>query len=289
MRGVALAAREEFIADAVHIDHKDGRAYLHLQDCRGWVCERSRTDFSKFAVEPLNEEDGASKTSPKKKSNDSAKVIVVERDTATVAKAAPAKPPRSSSLDQETAVLRSDSDLWPKSVGAPRPITMDTRRALQRLWQYYGKKVQECTKDLLEIEAKIKAFGASQSKKLLETHAEALRKEQASVEKQWTASVEKAVAKLPPHATTSANTAVVHGHVAPVQVLGQPWHCATLRSDKDSDELYLGPFRPQADAAAEDLERMAQLCGKSPSKKIKSSSAGNEPAAKKLRTSSDAD
>lgn len=66
MRGVALAAREEFIADAVHVDHKDGRAYLHLQDCRGWVCERSRTDFSKFAVEPLNEEDGASKTSPKK-------------------------------------------------------------------------------------------------------------------------------------------------------------------------------------------------------------------------------
>jgi|Transcript_12584 hypothetical protein len=47
-----LGGREEFTANAVCLVAEDGRAYLRLHDLRGWVCERSRNDFSKYAIEP---------------------------------------------------------------------------------------------------------------------------------------------------------------------------------------------------------------------------------------------
>eukprot|EP00928_Gymnodinium_smaydae_P049493 TRINITY_DN33227_c0_g1_i1.p1 TRINITY_DN33227_c0_g1~~TRINITY_DN33227_c0_g1_i1.p1 ORF type:complete len:324 (+),score=67.34 TRINITY_DN33227_c0_g1_i1:36-974(+) len=54
-----LAAREEFLADAAVLRPAEGRAYLRLQDGRGWVCERSRSDFGSLVVEPLPETEAA--------------------------------------------------------------------------------------------------------------------------------------------------------------------------------------------------------------------------------------
>jgi hypothetical protein len=49
-----IQGREEFVADAVCLVAEDGRAYLRLKDINGWVCERTRNDFCRYAVEPAD-------------------------------------------------------------------------------------------------------------------------------------------------------------------------------------------------------------------------------------------
>merc|ERR1719195_155281 len=51
--GAMLSPKEEFSADAVCIVASDGRTYVRLQDGRGWVSERLKADFNRFAVEPV--------------------------------------------------------------------------------------------------------------------------------------------------------------------------------------------------------------------------------------------
>merc|ERR1712176_1746508 len=45
------------MVDAARVVPEDGRVYLRLQDGRGWVCERSRNNFSWYAVEPMKPDD----------------------------------------------------------------------------------------------------------------------------------------------------------------------------------------------------------------------------------------
>jgi len=258
--GFQIRPGETFGADAVHIDPNHGRAYLRIADGRGWVCERTRADFNRFAVEPLGEDD----TKRRKKTCDGGgtKVLVVERGTTTTAKAAPTKAPRPLLLYQELVVLRSDSELWPKGLGGPRPITMEKRRALRRLAKYYGRRVRECSVDVRDVDARIKGFAvACQGKKQLETQADMLRKELAEVEKKWVALVEKEVSAVPPPATSVHHSSSAKACVAPVQVMGEDWHCATMLVEAGGEaDWCLGPLRPDAAGAADDLHKMSEAC-----------------------------
>jgi len=288
MPGSALKPRDEFVVDAVHIEPKDGRTFLRMMDARGWVCERSRADFSRFAVEPLHEEDGDPKTSCRSVSHEHGKAIVVERMMVATPKDTPAKAERSSPFQKQAVVFRSDVDLWPKALGAPRPITADTRGSLQRLAKYYGSKVRESQADLHQVEEKVASFAvACQGRKLLESHADTLRKELAKAEQQWLTKVEKAIAKIPAISMPARDPPGSPARVAPVQVLGEPWHCATLCLEEDSDEEWLlGPLRREAEVAANDLGLMTEACKKRKcgEKKGKSGCTEGVLANKKQRT-----
>jgi len=293
MPGAVLSTGGEFTADGVHVDAKDGRAYLHLQDGRGWVCERLRTDFRRFAVEPLHELDEDSNATRRKATEGNANVVVVERKVSNTAKAAPAKPTRCLSSKQEPVVFRSDSDLWPNPLGSPRPINMEMRRALRRLAKYYGCKLQECKVDLQEVEKRIEAFAtACPGRKLLETHADTLRKERDSVEKKWTALVQKEIGNSPVCSAAVPSPCSANARIAPVQVLGELWHCATLLVEEDSgDDWCLGPLRAEARLAAEDLQLMKNrtVFGKTKRGKRKNGDGEGGPAAKKQQVARDAD
>jgi hypothetical protein len=269
---------------------------VYLVDGRGWVCERYKSDWSRIALEPLHLEEGDAKARLKSATEGNAKILVVDRKVTekqaeTVIKSAPARSRESSLLKEGPLVLRSDSELWPKSLGDPRPITMETRRALQKLAKYYGRKVLECEKDLQEVGIRMKSSSnAGPNRKLLETHSEAVKKELDSLRKKWIDLVEKVTANVPAPEKPARLASKVQAHVAPVQVLGETWHCATLVAAEDSDEeWYLGPLRCEANKANEDLQLMLEACQKP--RRGKSSTTGDSasPAVKKLKSSRDAD
>merc|ERR1712166_1729695 len=137
-------------------------------------------------------------------------------------------------------MLRSDSELWPNCFDQ-RPITSEIRQSLRRLGRYYGRKVRQCEEDLRIVEARSQAvaIACQSSQKLLEAHADTLRKELVKLDRQWTAVVEKAISKTTPsYSITEPSPCVANGNVAPVQVLGEPFYCATLLvEDHSTDEL----------------------------------------------------
>mmetsp|Transcript_97848 Transcript_97848/g.276805 ORF Transcript_97848/g.276805 Transcript_97848/m.276805 type:complete len:580 (-) Transcript_97848:184-1923(-) len=53
--GASMRAKEDFLADGVYVNLQEGRAYLRLCDGRGWVAERLRSDFARYAVIPSAE------------------------------------------------------------------------------------------------------------------------------------------------------------------------------------------------------------------------------------------
>merc|ERR1740130_154917 len=147
-----------------------------------------------------------------------------------------AKPaPRCTPLKDEAVVLRSDVELWPKLLGAPKPIKGEMRAALRRLSRLYFRKVKECEEDLKEVEDRIESFGrACDGKKVMQGHADVLRKEIGKVEQEWKAAIEKDIAGLDAVAAPKPRSVAVSGiSVAPVQVLGEAWHCAVVRSVQD--------------------------------------------------------
>merc|ERR1712070_1330776 len=152
-RGV-LEAKEQFEVDAKSIDAL-GDCYFRLKDGRGWVCERSLGDRSQHALEPIitcqapvaSEQDVCGEPSSSSTSSvqdernlddcdlsaslqsDCEKLaseeIGVLQELGPISEVAMAglqnsMPP---SLSSGACVLRSDADLWPKPLGAPRPIT----------------------------------------------------------------------------------------------------------------------------------------------------------------------
>jgi len=229
------------------------------------------------------------------------KVSVIERagldqdaELIKAAAAVAAKPsPRCTPLKDEAVVLRSDAELWPKSLGAPRPIRGEMRAALRRLSRFFFRKVKECEEDLQEVEARAEAYArACDGKKVLETHAETLRKEIAKIENEWKAAIEKDVAAAPslpakkPPAEAGRRTTV-----APVQVLGETWHCAVVRAEQDDGEgaksivQHFGPLRPDTAAASEDL----QLLSVAVSKRVASGCEEEPATSKKRKIAKDAD
>jgi hypothetical protein len=202
-----------------------------------------------------------------------AKSSVVERtsadyDVASIKAAAveAAKPPpRSTPLKDEAVVLRSDVELWPKLLGAPKPIKGEMRNALRRLGRFYFRKVKECEEDLKEVEERVESYArACDAKKTFQSHAEALRKEITKVEQEWKAAIEKDIPGLDGLPSRKPPSAAGGGTVAPVQVYGQPWHCAVIRTQQDDGEggkstvQHFGPLRAENAEAAGDLKLLSE-------------------------------
>lgn len=261
--GAKLNAKEEFLADGAYLRQEDGRAYLHLQDHRGWICERSKTDFSRLAVEPagpLSDLDGADEfvedaglVQPlRARAKDGKKVIVVERSaeqaaassSSTAAASGDSKTvgtvPGGAAIDESLPVqlvLRSDLEIWPEELRPPRPLGKDLRVKLRRLFSFYGVKLNECEEDVKQLQEKADA-GAKGKKDLLQ-YVETLKKEMQKVKKEWTNAAKAVVEKMPaaffPSKTKQASPEPepepeqhAGGSVMPVQVRGSRWFCASL-------------------------------------------------------------
>jgi len=287
-----LQAWDEFQADAVCVVHMEGRAYLRIQGNRGWMCERTRSDISRYAVEPVgfsvphDDHRPTRPAVPRKMiglSGDHSarphhtKTSVIERTTLEqdgesikAAVAAAAKPsPRCTPLKDECVVLRSDKELWPKQLGEPRPIKHEMRVALRRASRVYFRKVKECEDDLKEVEERVASFArACDGKKILQGHADALRKEITKIEEEWKAAIEKDIAGLDALPLAKKSRKSGSGIVAPVQVLGEAWHCAMIRTEQISNDSgktfvqHFGPLRAEAAVASEDLKALSEAVSK---------------------------
>jgi len=267
--GTSLQVREVFAADGVFVQPADGRAYLRLRDGRGWVSERSRADFTRPAVEPLVA--GGLKWGPPGVSDDvvevvdgrpgageatvqrrraigGKKVIVVERQEEPPTDASTTKRPReesSSSAGSVAVVYRSDVELWPEELGAPRPLVTAARMKLRRLHGFFGKTVHESEQDLKQVTEHAETFKrACPTQKELHQHADHLRKEVAKAKKEWVKAAKDALAaegvdvatpigalgqglsRMDPDGTRPVPVEGLH----PAQVNGDRWYCAVLRT-----------------------------------------------------------
>jgi len=271
--GAMLQAKEEFAADAVCVMASDGRAYLRLQDGRGWVSERLKADFNRYAIEPAGHPHAVDLDLPRARRSSVMRQTTVEAQDARgndqagdAAEEVPyEKPARGPSLKVEAVVFRSDESLWPKAHGQPRPLTSDQRVTLRRLANNFKRKIDDCEKDLKEVEARVESFTRKcESKTMMEAHADSLRKESAKYEKAWQKAVEEAVAGMELSPVKESQTSKIGARVSPVLVLGNTWYCAIVNLGNHSGEdagdglasRRWGPLRTDASSAAEDLRAL---------------------------------
>lgn len=241
-----INAKDEFVADSCCQVLSEGRVYLHLQDGRGWICERLRNDISRFGVEPCSGftvdegdvEDEVAEDEPAAAQNAAQAAAEAE-----AAKSAP-------------RTFRSDAELWPEK-GMGQPLSGATRVKLRRVFLFYGVKTRECDEDLQEVQSKIKTFSkASAAQKELQQYADQLRKEADKARKAWAAKVKETLAEAAAAEPEAEAADDVRSGVFPVQVQGRRWHCAMIREDDGGASKQLGPLRPTAGEAVEDLKRM---------------------------------
>ncbi|CAK9110908.1 Uncharacterized protein SCF082_LOCUS51502 [Durusdinium trenchii] len=204
--GAKLNAKEEFLADGAFLRASDGRAYLHLKDKRGWICERAKADFSKLAVQPsgsteelieLEVKENMPSSSSVRTREGSRKVIVLEK-TETVGEGAEQPGASASSAPDLPAVFRSDHEIWPEDFHPPKPIKKAMRLKLRRLFVRHGAKMKECEEDIKELQDKASTFGrACPAQKELLQYADALRKEAQKAKKTWADAVKSLLKETP--------------------------------------------------------------------------------------------
>lgn len=270
MHGAMLTAGEAFMANAVHFNAPEGRAYLRLGDGRGWVGERAKHQFSKFAVDPVDRAalgiefegtfDGEGQTHAASVSSS-----MLERARARLGGAGAARevagikhleaqlrlkeeqPPAGPTAQEraeerrktsaEPSLFRSDCDLWPKSMGDPRPVVSDTRRRLRKLSLDYGPRLRKLDEDIQDATERADSYArACPGSKALRDQADALQKQAAKVQKEWAKAVDDVVAKAEPGATGHAPPLTpargdAEGNVEPCQVRGGRWYCAALKAE----------------------------------------------------------
>jgi len=316
--GARLSQKQEFVADGAFLRAADGRAWLHLKDGTGWVCERNKTDFSRMVVEPCGPSDdfvddgkeGASGSQSRVRSAGGKKVIVTEKKELVVPVEAVgnnASVPGGISvgaLPQEL-VFRSDLEIWPEELRPPKPLDKNMRVKLRRIFASFGVKSKECEEDIAEIDEKAKSFNrACPAQKELQQYAEQLKKEMQKVQKEWTAAVKAALAgsSVPSKAPTPpADAKDTSGcSIMPVQVRGSRWFCASVGgrpapggTDGDEDGgsgaastgsvfRHIGPLRLSEDDASADLSKMMDVKGTK--RKDADDSKDSEPAAKRAKS-----
>lgn len=282
-----LNAKEEFLADGAYVKAADGRAYLHLKDGKGWICERAKADFSKLAVEPcgtaedfLEEEDEA--VAPAVRTREAGKkVIMLEKSEALGNDAE--EPGAKGAAEDGSAVFRSDAELWPEEL-KPKAIKKSLRLQLRRLYLLHGQKVKDCNEDLKEVTDRAATFGrACPAQKELLQYAEALRKEADKAKKAWSDAV-KALLRENPLEDQPAPTVAGSG-VSPVQVRGGRWYCAMLQHTEESGGVtrQCGPLRMSHQDAAADLQRLQEAKDENLKRKSEAPQEA-EPASKKGKT-----
>jgi len=304
-----LQPKEEFLSDGAFLRAADGRAYLHLKDGKGWICERTKSDFSKLAIEPCGsaedlveeiEEPGVPQPA-RARAGGKKKVFLLEHAEVTEVPETVAHDAAQPGADAEAApsevVFRSDAEIWPEEYHPPKPIGRTTRLALRRLYVCHGKKVKECEEDLKEVTAKAATFGrACPAQKELLQYAEDLKKEMQKAKKEWSAAVKKELSgsaalspggHSPAKSDASKSAGARQGSVMPVQVRGGRWFCAMLGSLGGGDEgnRQCGPLRPTEQEASADLQQMLQA----KVTKRKASDSTEAPAPKKGRAKAKAE
>eukprot|EP00933_Yihiella_yeosuensis_P012922 TRINITY_DN12234_c0_g1_i1.p1 TRINITY_DN12234_c0_g1~~TRINITY_DN12234_c0_g1_i1.p1 ORF type:complete len:611 (+),score=161.97 TRINITY_DN12234_c0_g1_i1:57-1889(+) len=280
--GARINGKEEFLADGVFVRPADGRAYLHLQDGRGWVCERSKSDFTRLAVEPADRTESidddmyleAAAPPQRRGGGGTKKVLVVERKDDSLAAADPAAriargvEPGGGSVPALSGklVLRSDLEIWPQALRPPKPLTADLRYQMRRIFRNFGNKTRECEEDLAEIQEKVDGYGrACPAQKELQQYADTLKKEMQKMQKEWAEEVKKKLgdelSKLEKQ-VEKAITGSSAGGIVPVQVRGARWFCASLGGSSDADgdptSKALGPLRSSEKEAQLDLTKMQE-------------------------------
>lgn len=265
--GGLLKVREEFAADAVCYNVAEGRAYLRIHG-RGWVCERRRHDFQRFAAEPADrtllggdvseaddqDDGGACEPTVLERARlglgVDRKVLVVERSADEDASAACGSTDArfaetgggspAAARPAGGAVYRSDCELWPRSLGKPSPIDSALRARLRFLYSFYGVRVRECEEDLRDATARADSFSrACEASKAMQAVADAVQKEATTVQDEWAKAVQAALAEFGVNHTSAAAELEagcddVGGAVAPVQVRGVRWYCARVAARKAS-------------------------------------------------------
>lgn len=280
--GSRINAKEEFLADGVYFRHSDGRAYLHLKDGRGWVSERNKTDFMRFAVEPVGPTDFADddfqEAAPAKRAAGVKKVLIVERTDEVPAEARSSvgtvEPGGLQDVKPSKFIFRSDDEIWPEALRPPQPLDSVMRLKLRRISGNFGVKTRECEEDLAEVVERASSFGrACPAQKELLHYADTLRKEVQRLQKEWAEAVKAAIKDSVPTPSSSSTVApeVTQGTsssgVMPVQVRGCRWYCAMLgaadSSSGPSEESgsstflrHLGPLRLSQKDADSDLVKM---------------------------------
>jgi len=314
--GARFSQKQEFVADGAFLRAADGRAWLHLKDGTGWVCERHKTDFSRMVVEPCGPSDdflddgkeGASGS--RVRAAGGKKVIVTEKKELVVPVEAlgnNASIPGGISvgaLPQEL-VFRSDLEIWPEELRPPKPLDKNMRVKLRRIFASFGVKSKECEEDIAELDEKAKSFNrACPAQKELLQYAEQIKKEMQKVQKEWTAAVKAALAgssvpsKSPPPPANVKDTSGCS--IMPVQVRGSRWFCASVggrpapgASDGDEDGgagatstgsvfRHIGPLRLSEDDASADLQKMMDVKGTK--RKDADDSKDSEPATKRAKS-----
>jgi len=294
--GASVCSKEEFMVSGAYVHPSDGRAYLRLQDGRGWVCERVRYEFSRHTVQMASlsnssraggghvedaaprdpgrkrVEDAAPRDPGRKKVDGSKKIVVVTREPDPEAETemeAAVTPVLASSDNPEVdaVVFRSDKDLWPEGT-VPRPLVRSARAKLRGLHDVYGIRLRECHQDLSDVEEKAATFvRLCPSKQQLLDYAAEIKKEIHDANKEWSAKVHELCAALEGgNATTDQPEESVNcDSFIPVQVRGDRWYCASLPTTcsqevADGERLrrHLGPLRATADEALQDVRNMRQ-------------------------------
>jgi len=254
--GAMIQSGDAFLADAVCFRVSEHRAYLRLADGRGWVCERSRADFRRNAVEP---EDSAARMNAKAsakrlKADGGGKVIVINRDTdgadggdgledAKGKAAREAYAAARARLRSTPAIFRSDEELWPQALMPVQPIVATLRVRLRRLFCFHGRRVLESERDIKEANRRADSMGkAAAAGKALRDLADKLQKEVSKAKDDWADAVRKelktdgitvgkAAASAKAAKVTVAESSASDGIVAAAQVGGERWYCASVRAD----------------------------------------------------------
>lgn len=260
--GAVLQVKEQFTADAVHFSVSEHRAYIRLQDGRGWICESARADIQRLAVFPLNASFVDEPVIEKAESS----VTSVTAPTRVVDSEAPKKrAAKREEMKTALAVYRSDTGLWPETTGPPRPIRPGTRAKLSQLREFFGEQVAESEQDLKEVTEQADGYARTcPAEKTLREHIEKLKKELAKTNKEWAAEVEKVLKADSVEKSSGEATAPkkVNEGTVPVQVNGERWYCASIRGNSlEADgkvTKHLGPLRAGLEDAKADLMRMRQ-------------------------------
>jgi len=268
--GSKLNAKEEFLADGVFLRPSDGRAYLHLKDGSGWICERARSDFSKLAVEPCGStedflEDDIEAVEPKVRRRDAGKKVIM-LETEALGQETEEPGAKDNASPDVPMIFRSDTEIWPEELQPPKAIKKSMRQQLRRLYLSHGAKVKDCEEDLKEVTEKASAFGRScPAQKELLQYAEALKKETQKGKKAWTDAVKLLLKETPVEKATESTPDVISvGSVSPVQVRGGRWFCAMMNREMEEGNVSgvstrpCGPLRMNHQDAMEDLKRLQQ-------------------------------
>lgn len=148
---------------------------------------------------------------------------------------------------------RSDAELWPPgdAGGQARPMVPAERKELRRATQEVRASYLECQEDISDLKAKASAYrSACTGKSELQEAMTALEAEAERLRIEWRKVVARVTSAWKDQ--TPLRSPVVSG-VRPQVVRGKRWYVACL-DGLDGNKRALGPLRPSAKEAVEDLK-----------------------------------